>query len=246
MLKRIFAVFLLCSLFPLQSLFAQDTVEAGLIVRSAPEGAEVVLKGDAVVAGVTPTFFRQGLVGEYRVEIKKHGYEKYSTKVVLDPSRQMEVSVSLSRKTGFKAALRSLVIPGWGQRYGDQNTKGVLFHLMAAGSVAAFLIADQDFNDKYDLFTEEEAAFDSVRAAGGSYQDMQRAHRELVQAQQRAYDAENTRRITIGVAAGVWALNLIDALFFFPDEGGTFSVKGLTVTPTADPGSVGLTLTHSF
>lgn len=246
MLKRIFTVILLGHvLFPL-TLKAQDSTQGGLIVRSAPEGAEVVLTGDAVVAGVTPTFFQQGLVGQYKVEIKKYGYETYKTKVVLDPLRQMEISADLSRKTGFKAAVRSMVIPGWGQRYGDQKTKGVVFNLLAVGSVAAFLIADQDFDKKYDRFRDWEDTYDSSLAAGGSYADLQRVHGELINAQQEAYDAEDTRRVSVGAVAGVWALSIIDALFFFPEEGGTFTVKGLTVKPTADTKSVGLTLSHNF
>lgn len=246
MLKRIFTVVLLgLSLFPL-TVEAQDSTQGGLIVRSSPEGAEVVLKGDAVVAGVTPTFFQHGLVGQYRVEIRKHGYETYKTGVVLDPTRQIEISADLSRKTGFKAAVRSMVFPGWGQRYGDQKTKGLVFHLLAAGSVAAYLITDHDFDNKYERFRDREAAYDSAFAAGGSYADLQRMHEDLLDAQDRAYDAEDIRRISIGAVAGVWALGVIDALFFFPEERGTFTVKGLTVKPTADTESVGLTLSHNF
>ena len=246
MLKRIFTLFLLLCAAALSAPYAQETADGGLIVRSNPEGAEVTVEGDAIVSGVTPTFFQQGLIGQYRVQIKKYGYENYSTRVVLDPSRQMEISIDLSRKTGLKAAVRSLVIPGWGQRYGGQKSKGFLFHLLAAGSVTAYLIADHDFDKKYDRFQQREDAFDSASAAGAGYADMERLYGELVDAQQKAYDAEEVRRVTIGVVAGVWALNLIDALFFFPDEGGTFSVKGLTVTPTADPNNVGLTLSRAF
>ncbi len=245
-MKRIFALFLFCMLLLLQSAIAQDSSDPGLIVRSSPEGAEVVLRGDAVVAGVTPTFFRQGLMGEYKVEFIKYGYEKYSTKIVLDPAKQTELAVELSRKTGFKAAVRSMIIPGWGQRYGDQKTKGMLYHFAAVGVVTAFLIADKDFDNKYDRFQLRRDAFDSTVAAGGSYPDVQSAHADLVTAQQKAHDAEEIRRITIGAVAGIWALNVIDALFFFPDEKATFTVKGLTVRPEADTKSVGLTISHSF
>ncbi len=39
---------------------------------------------------------------------------------------------------------------------------------------------------------------------------------QLREDQQDAYDAENVRRVTIGAVAGVWALNLLDILLFFP------------------------------
>ena len=250
MSKRIHAYIALCYLMLLAcgSVAAQEaaTTPSGLIVRSAPEGAQATLSGPVIVTGITPTFFRQPLVGDYKLEITRHGYENYSTHITLDPTRQMEVSVQLSPKTRFKAAARSLLIPGWGQRYADENFKGYAFSFLAAGSIAAFLIADNSYNDDYDRFEARVADYDSARAEGASYQDLSGLHSRLVDAQNDAYDSENTRRITIGVVAGVWALNLIDVLFFFPNERGTFSVKGLTVEPNANLNSVGLTLSHRF
>jgi hypothetical protein len=246
MLKRIFACGLFCLLFPLVSGYAQQSAQAGLVVRSDPSGAEAVLTGDAVVTGVTPTFFQYPLVGEYRLQVRKHGYESYSTRLMLDPSRQMEVSVELSPKTRLKAAARSLLLPGWGQRYTDQKAKGFVFHLLAVGSVAAYFIADHDFDQKYDRHLEYVAAFDSVQAAGGSYTELSRLHRELVASQQEAYDAEDVRRITIGAAIGIWTLSLLDVLFFFPSREETLTVGGLSIEPTADPSGVGLRVSTGF
>ncbi|MGD8922377.1 MAG: DUF5683 domain-containing protein [Candidatus Zixiibacteriota bacterium] len=249
MSKRIYAYIALCCLMltiPVSLAAQEATTPSGLIVRSTPEGAQATLSGPVVVTGITPTFFRQPLVGDYKLEITRHGYENYSTHITLDPTRQMEVSVELSPKTRFKAAARSLLIPGWGQRYADENFKGYAFSFLAAGSITAFLIADHSYNNDYDRFEARVADYDSARADGASYQELSALHSRLVDAQNKAYDSENTRRITIGVVAGVWALNLIDVLFFFPNERGTFSVKGLTVEPNADLNSVGLTLSHRF
>jgi hypothetical protein len=243
--KRTWIAVLFGCLLPLSAV-AQDSTGTGLVVRSNPPGAEVTLKGDATVTGIAPTWFQHRLAGSYQLEVKRHGYETHKTRLTLDPSRLMEIDVNLTPKTRFKAFARSLIIPGWGQRYTDQPTKGFLFHLLAAGSVAAFLIAEQDFDDKFDIYEDRLAAYDSAQASGAEITDLRRLHGQLVTAQDDAYDAETFRNITIGVGAGVWALNLIDVLFFYPEERGIVTVRGLSVAPGVVSDNPGITLTHKF
>ena len=244
--KRIFVSLLACLFAIALSASAQQSGAPGLVVRTTPAGAEVLLEGEAVVTGISPTFFQQQLIGEYKVKIKKYGYENYSTKVILDPTKQMEIAIKLSPKTRFKAAARSLFIPGWGQRYADEKFKGYAFTVLAAGAITGYLIADENFNDKYDTYESRLDAFDEARRSGASYAELRSLQKQLADAQGTAYDAENVRRIMIGAVVGVWALNVVDALFFFPSEGATFSVKGVSLVPTTDGKSFGLTLTHNF
>jgi hypothetical protein len=225
---------------------AQETTAGGLTVRTSPDGAEVTLKGDAVVTGITPTTFHQLLIGTYTVTVKRHGYEKYKSKVVLDPSQQSNLDIKLSPKTRVKAAARSLFIPGWGQYYGEQKGKGLLFTLLAATSVGAFLIADHDFQNKNDLFKAQVNSYDSSVAAGASYADLQRSQSALAGAQKKAYDSENIRRGTLGAIIGVWSLSFLDALLFFPEDHGSFTVKGVSIAPSTQPGTLGLTLSRRF
>lgn len=244
--KRIFASILIFSFIVAATVAAQQPGSTGLVVRTTPPGAEVMLEGEAVVTGISPTFFQQQLIGEYKVKVKKYGYENYSTKVILDPTKQMEIAIKLSPKTRFKAAARSLFIPGWGQRYADEKLKGYAFTVLAAGAITGYLIANEDFNDKYDTYESRLDTFDEARRSGASYAELRTLQQQLADAQSTAYDAENLRRIMIGTVIGVWALNLVDALFFFPSDGATFSVKGLSVSPSADGKTFGLTLTHGF
>ena len=245
LLKRILTASLFFVLLPV-ILNAQGTVQGNFTVKSSPAGAEVILKGEAVVTGITPTVFQQPLFGEYKVNIKRFGYEKYSTRVMLDPSKPQELSINLSPKTRIKAAVRSLVVPGWGQLYAEEKTKSLIFNLLAVGSIAAYLIADDEYNDKYNDYRASERAYDSTIANGGSYADIQNRWLDLKENQEEVYDAETIRRVTIGSVIGAWSLSVLDALFFFPQESGTFTVNGLTVKPETGSGSIGLTLTKSF
>jgi hypothetical protein len=243
-LKRILTAVLTTVSIPFLS-SAQGTASGDVTVRSTPEGAHITISGDVVVSGVTPARFRHLLIGDYKLVLKKHGYESYSTRVALDPTRQIEIDIRLSPKTLLKATVRSFFIPGWGQKYTDQKTKGYLIGALAIGSVLAYLAADDEFDYRYDLFLEKRNLFDSLRTAG-SIDDLRRLKPELDKVQDDAYDAENVRRAAIGAIIAVLGINLLDILFFYPEQRATFSIKGLAISPTADPNRVGLTLSKRF
>jgi hypothetical protein len=244
LLKRILTTW--AGLVLLTVAVSAQTQTGGLTVRSQPPGAEVVLKGDAVVAGVTPTTFQQQLSGEYRLTIKKYGYEKYKTTVVLDPSNALALDIKLTQKSRIKAAARSLFIPGWGQRYSDQKTKSFIFNFLACGAVATFFLVDDEFQYRNDLLKQQRRLYDSSVSAGVDYSQLQSIQSELNKKQKKAYDAENVRRAAIGAVIGVWGMNVLDALFFFPDDHATFSVGGLSLRPDTRSGRIGLTLAGRF
>jgi hypothetical protein len=178
--------------------------------------------------------------------VRKRGFEDYNTHVVLDPVQQTELDVVLNPKTRFKAALRSMMFPGWGQRYTDQNTKSLMFLVMSAGTAAAYLIADHNFGIKYDRYASRLEAYDDALTSGASYSQVEELGSLLAHAQQEAYDSEDTRRITISAAAIVWGLNVLDALLFSPRERASNTIQGLTIAPSTDEQTIGLTLSHGF
>ena len=234
------ALFLFGTVSSIQAQFA-----GGLTVTTNPDGALVTLSGDAIVTGVTPTTFRHTLIGLYKITIDRYGYERYNTKVVLDPSKQMELNIQLTPKTRFKSAVRSIVIPGWGQRYTNQKYKGLAYTFFAAASIFGYYKADQDFDNKYDQYKNLESEYDALMTTG-SQTELEELLPKLLNAQDRAYDAENTRRFAIGSAIAVWSISILDALFFFPEEKGTFKVKNVTLQPEANMQNIGLNLSYHF
>jgi len=246
LLKRILAALIVAAALPLLST-AQDETGKDFSIRSLPPGAEVILKGDALVTGVTPTTFRYPLMGRYDLTVKKHGYEDYRTKLLLDPAQGMQLDVELSRKTGFKAGLRSMLIPGWGQHYMGQNTKAFTFGFLILGSVTAFLIADHNFDIKQLRYEQRLEEYNEAIASGAvSNEILQRRLDAKNLAMEKAYDMETVRQTTGGILVGIWALNVLDALFFSPTEKATFTVEGLTLTPSTDTEGVGLRLSKAF
>ena len=225
---------------------AQPGTTGGVTITSAPPGAEVMLEGEARVSGLSPITFSYLLVGEYSLTVKKHGYEDYKTCLILDPARSQQVHVELSPKTGAKAALRSGLIPGWGQRYGERKTTGFLASVLFVGAGLTFLDAESTFQDREDDYSACLESYDAAVRRGTSIDELIRLHTALVDAQQEAYDAENNRRLTAGIVVGIWGLNVLDALLFTPNERATFSIKGIAIAPSADGQGVRLTLSKAF
>lgn len=217
-----------------------------LTIVTAPPGAEVTLAGEARLAGVSPVTFGYLLIGEYHLTVTKRGFESYTTTLILDPSRSQQVDVVLKPKTAAKAALRSILIPGWGQKYTGQKTKSLVFGGLFFGSVIHLYGKHRDVLDSRDEFDNRLRAYDRSVAAGGNIADQERLYHELSVSQRTTYDAEGDRKTAAIVTMGVWGLNVIDAIFFTPTERATFSIKGLTITPSTDLSGAGVTFTMAF
>ncbi|MCX6827499.1 MAG: PEGA domain-containing protein, partial [candidate division Zixibacteria bacterium] len=205
-LKRLIAIVVLF-LLPF-GLMAQEQPQ-GFRVESSPPGAEVSLRGNFTINGITPVNFTQGLDGHYAIVVQKHGYETYRSSIYLQSERGMSLTVRLRSKTRLKAFVRSMIIPGWGQSYTDQSLKGKCFTLLAAGAVASYLIADSRFNDRNNEYKATRTRYNSAK----NFDEKVYLYSHLQNAKKKAYDAENVRRITIGATIAVWGLNLIDLLF---------------------------------
>jgi hypothetical protein len=139
-----------------------------------------------------------------------------------------------------------MVFPGWGQRYSDRKGKGLAFLLLSVGASAAYLVADHNFNIKYDRYDQRLNEYDRAVAQGARHDDLVVLSSLLNDAQKDAFDMEDVRRFTIGAAAAVWGLNVLDALLSSPQRGGIVTVNDLTVTPTTDGLTFGLALSHNF
>lgn len=213
-----------------------------VIVRSVPPGATAKLDGELVVLGVTPVRFKQPLFGDYRLTVSMPGYESRSQWLTVHPDESLVLESVLSRKTGLKAALRSVLIPGWGQLYSEHKSKAMVFAGLTLASATAFLIADLRFDNKYDDY---KVAKDRYYAAT-TIADRQRLWPVMEEAQRTAYDAEDVRRVTVGVVGVVYALNVLDALFFPAHVSTGIDVKGLSLAPVGLDGRPGLQISTRF
>jgi hypothetical protein len=215
---------------------------SSLILNTNPPGADALLEGEVIANGLTPTVFPGELQGKYKLTVKEYGYETYRQTLFLHPDRPLELTLNLKPKTRFKAALRSLIIPGWGQSYSGQKAKGLFFTLLAAGSAGFYFAADNKFDDKLADYNRIHSEYDAALSESEKI-DLYNA---LASSRQSAYDAENRRMIAIGAIIAVWGLNLADIILFFPQEKGNITVNSLTLKPTPDDSGLELVFSHKF
>jgi len=199
----------------------------GFEIVSHPPGATVHFSGEYDLVATTPFLVRHQLVGTYSVKATKPGYETYSRRLTFPPASQGRLTIELKSRTRLKAAWRSLILPGWGQFYSGEKTRGVIISTLGYGAVLTSVIAELRYQDREDKY---EAALSDYQAAK-SIEERNRLRLILEDKHQKAYDAETLKRNLLIVTAAVWAYNVIDALVFFPDQkvdlqvGGDFSLK---------------------
>jgi len=235
--------FLLLIMFS-ASACSQD--DFGTTVISDPPGAVISLEGEYYLNATSPCRLPETLNGYYRLRAIMPGYESWSGDVVLVPGQNNRIMVKLSQKTRLKASLRSLFIPGWGQYYSDQKGKAYLFNIATIGFGIGAIITDSDFRKKRDNYFR--AQLDLENATGPT--EIAELRSEVINRQRDAYDAETTRNVMVGITAGIYLYNVIDALIFFPKREFYNQGAGSSLIPAVstyiDSDRVGLKLTASF
>jgi PEGA domain/Family of unknown function (DUF5683) len=232
------------SFFLILLLFAPLAAQSGgtLEVTSDPSGTTITLDGEFKLAGVTPTVFSQPLTGIYILKASREGYESYKTKVVLTGGSPLSVNIRLAPKTRFKAFIRSVVIPGWGQYYAGEKGRGIVFGITTLAVGLTGLVAQLDYADKRDAYDFALSEFAEERSI-----EKKKAMEDMVNlAREEAYDAESFRNITAGVIAAVWVYNLIDAVLFFPDKKYEAHVPRISLDTGKDFSKIGLAVNFSF
>ena len=179
-----------------------------LTVRSDPPGAIVRLTGEYEFVGRTPWNLHRPLSGVYRMQAFAPGYNVWERQVYLDPSAPQDLFVRLSRKSRLGAASRSLLIPGWGQRYNGAQGRGWFYTIAEVGALGTALVFWELYQDKVDDF---DAAAERYRNAR-DLTSIRAARRELADASDEADDAYDRHRVVLTIAGGIYALAFVDAL----------------------------------
>ncbi len=182
----------------------------GVIFTSVPDGAVVELYGDHVLRGVTPWVLERGLSGTYEIVAYKTGFEEWRGVTVLSETKRDSIHIRLTMKTVVGAGLRSAVLPGWGQFYSEKTTKGVIFLAAEAVAVGGLIWADSKRSDSernYKNAVRDYQEADQIEDIDDAWDEVLRTYDDL--------DSwHETRRRWFYAAAGIWAINLIDAVVF--------------------------------
>lgn len=184
------------------------------MIDTNPPGAFLTLDGEYRVSATSPCRIPDNIIGSYRLKARLPGYESWNGDILILPNQDNAFSLKLAPKTRLKASLRSLFIPGWGQYYSGQKTRSLLigFGTISAG-IGAYL-ADNDFRRKRDDYFDAKIDLANARTE----EEISRLWEIARNKNREAYDAETTRNTLTGIAIGMWAYNVLDAMIFFPEH----------------------------
>jgi len=131
-------------------------------------------------------------VDEY-FEVNAGIYTTWRLYVINSPSSSIPKINYTNTYSFSEAGLKSLIVPGWGQFYKKQNTKGLLFMIAGIGSIGSFLNANNQYN--YNMNRSQETSNLDLR-------------KEYVK---KANDFTSIKNISLAAAAVTWIWSAIDA-----------------------------------
>jgi hypothetical protein len=185
--------------------------ERGLLtVLGLPIGCEVSLDGTSI--GKAPVQRQVVTVGPHWLSYQAEGYEplKEPIWISVDGQKETQITVNPRIKTRWRALWRSMICPGIGQMYSEQQFKGILFLSTSACCVAGTVLlhyqtrtAYDNYQIAHDRYAEEVTPFGIVAAR----QNMVNKHDIL----RKKVHNMNT---LLTATAVVWVLNCIDQVLF--------------------------------
>lgn len=194
------------------SLPAQE--DKGITISTNPSGATVYLNGEIDLVANTPARIPSDISGRFRAEITRPGYETWKGDLTFVPGSTRNIEIRLSRKTRVKAALRSLIIPGWGQVYSENKSRGYLITSGVIITGATLYYLDRRFDNKKSDFDIARKNYDAATRI-----DERNALKAILDDRQHdAYRAETDRNTAFAIGVALWGYNVLDALLFFPGD----------------------------
>ena len=214
----------------------------GLKIDATPPGARVYLDGKLV--GRTPLELAAIRAGEHIVRLKLDRHADYLDTIRIEPGRTAVALIQMDSRVYYawqaehtRLVSSALLLPGKGQiDAGRKRGWGYFFGFLAVGGYAWY---------NYDAYHKSEDDYEKAWRAYLAEDDPLATNDKYHRAINKLSDMDDQKaryEIAFGVAAGIWALNVIDAAFFtIPKPVMTSSAAG-RFDWYADPGrgSMGL------
>ena len=222
-------------------LLAQDEQETKFFITSEPIGATIYIGGEVI--GKTPSYLPYKISGEYLLRAEKPGYESWSHKIDFSNWPKDTLACALKLKTKTKAFFRSFLLPGWGQRYAEERSKGKILTALQFTSLISLGAAQLYYDNRLENYNNKKLEYETIAK---SYTSAPHAWNELNSSYSKLENAHELRQILVYSAIGAYALNLIDILFFFPEDLHEIKIFGLVPDVIYSQANPMVGLSYSF
>jgi TM2 domain-containing membrane protein YozV len=180
-----------------------------LASSDSPVPLDITINGQ----GVTKTFERSPLTevdlpyGNYDVMIERPGFKSIETSMFVD-EQDFNFNYEIEHKKKGVAILLSTLIPGAGQYYWGHSGRGTLTLLVEAAAIGGTVYFLGDYQTKRDGYQEARQTYLNAtdqNAINAAAQEMDAAYDDMLTSKDYMLTA-------ISVAAGTYALNILDRL----------------------------------
>lgn len=197
-----------------------------ITLSTNPNGAKIEMKGEYIITGVTPLKIPYDLTGVYKIKSSRNGYENWSAIYDFSGNNSKDFFFKLKPKTRFKAGLRSIFFPGWGQFYSDRKIQGFL---ISGLELTSALYTIKKITDHNRIIENYDKLLGNYNKTNLTYQKRQNLKNQLINQEIKAEEAYDKKQMWIYILASVWTYNILDAIVFFGYDNLSLSSDSLSM-----------------
>jgi hypothetical protein len=190
------------------SVDAALTMAMATLDLSAITAQKIILDDEPIgskkVVEITP--------GSHNLVIKSKGYETTKCEVQLAAGGNTKLEIPLIPKSRAKAMLRSLALPGLGQAYSDRSVAAVAYPLLQAAAIGVVFLLNNNYNKAIDDYQTAHTSYGKATEET----DIVNRRQQMDSRYADISSKEKTRNLSIGIAAGLWLWNAVDAFIWGP------------------------------
>ena len=192
-------------------------------ITTDPSPALVVLQGKPKsVLHETPAQLELSPSNFFKIQLMRKGYERSGGHIGFRRMGTDSLHTFIFKTDRLSALGRSLIFPGWGQRYASYGKKGFWFGTFTLGSAVATGYAHYLYESKNDDLAKAERLWRQETILSRKNQLWQTWGLKFIKTEQYYQQ----RRIWSGLTGYFYAVNLIDALALTPMFSGQLDGQG--------------------
>lgn len=183
-------------------------------------------------------------IGNYLLNLNQKGYFKIDTSFIIQDEQRTNLNLKLTERkfNRIAAGTFSTLFPGGGQFYTQRNKVGLayMFSTLALAGTATY------FYQKTDQLANEYEAAKTMYDNETSIDNIPTVRAQMVDAYTEYEDAAKTRNIFTVATAGVYLLNIVDAVVFAKYYSPSNPKSKLNVGFFSNSKSNGVNLAYTF
>ena len=158
--------------------------------------------------------------GFHRLDVLARGYEPFRGVIEIHSNQEYRLGVGLSPRSRLRAALKSTVLPGWGD-LPDRRSRGILAGALQVGTLVGLALSHLDYTEKRDEYNSTREMDSVENEAFSSFREYEAHHTLTLSRYDKMLDARRLRDVfLVSATIGIRILAASEAAVFMPRVGG--------------------------